>query len=219
MFFIIKHSLNYQFNIFPFNYFCTMNFLAHAHLSGDDNELMIGNFIADSVKGKKYKDYPKGIERGIMLHRKIDTFTDRHELVKESMSLIRNDYGKFSGIIVDIYYDHFLAASWHEYSNIGLHDYTQKVYGVLKRNFFILPARSQRILPFMISQNWLNGYANTDELKKVFYGMDRRTSNISGMRKAVDQLLANYEELEKHFKEFYPQLQLYVENEIKEDGF
>ncbi|PLX05069.1 MAG: DUF479 domain-containing protein [Marinilabiliales bacterium] len=195
-----------------------MNFLAHAHLSGDDNELMIGNFIADSVKGKKHKDYPKGIERGIILHRKIDSYTDRHEVVKESMSLIRNEYGKFSGIIVDIYYDHFLAAGWSKYSNIGLHAYTQKVYSVLKRNFFILPSRSQRILPFMISQNWLNGYANTEELKKVFYGMDRRTSNISGMRNAVDQLIENYKELEEHFMEFYPQLQLYVENEIKENG-
>lgn len=195
-----------------------MNFLAHAHLSGDDNELMIGNFIADSVKGKKHKDYPKGIARGIILHRKIDSYTDRHELVKESMSLVRNEYGKFSGIIVDIYYDHFLAAGWNKYSNIGLYEYTQKVYGILKRNFLILPARSQRILPFMISQNWLNGYANTEELKKVFYGMDRRTSNISGMRKAVDQLLENYKELEEHFMEFYPQLQLYVDSEINVNG-
>jgi acyl carrier protein phosphodiesterase len=195
-----------------------MNFLAHAHLSGANKELMIGNFIADSVKGKKHKDYPKGIENGIILHRKIDTYTD-NEIVKKSMSVIRNDYGKFSGIIIDIYYDHFLAARWNDYSNEDLKVYTQKVYALLKRNFFILPARSQRILPFMISQNWLHGYANTQELKKVFYGMDRRTSNISGMRKAVDQLVENYEELELHFKEFYPQLQLYVANEIQENGF
>lgn len=191
-----------------------MNFLAHAQLSGDDNELMIGNFIADSVKGKKYKDYIEGIANGILLHRKIDSFTDKHELVRKSMSLIRAEYGKFSGIIIDIYYDHFLAKNWDKYSNEELNGYTKKVYSLLKRNFFILPARSQRILPFMISQNWLGGYAHTDELKKVFYGMDRRTSYISGMRNAVDQLIEHYDDLYKHFSDFYPQLQSYVENEI-----
>jgi len=192
-----------------------MNFLAHAHLSGDDDKLMIGNFIADSVKGKKHENYTEGIANGIILHRKIDSFTDRHEIVKNSMSLIRSEYGKFSGIIIDIYYDHFLATKWDNYSTEPLNTYTKKVYSLLKRNFFILPARSQRILPFMISQNWLGGYADTDELKKVFYGMDRRTSNISGMRNAVDQLIENYDKLEEHFKEFYPQLQSYVESETR----
>jgi acyl carrier protein phosphodiesterase len=192
-----------------------MNFLAHSHLSGNDKNLMIGNFIADAVKGKKYKDFPQGISKGIILHRKIDYFTDKHMLVRESMNLIRPVYAKFSGIIVDIYYDHFLAANWYDYSSENFDDYVHDVYSLLKRNFLSLPGRSKRILPFMITQNWLGAYANTDELKRVFYGMDRRTSNISGMRNAVDQLLANYDELKNHFVEFYPQLQEYVESEIQ----
>ncbi len=194
---------------------CIMNFLAHSHLSGNNKNLMIGNFIADAVKGKKYKNFPEGISKGIILHRKIDYFTDKHIIVGKSMNLIRPDYAKFSGIIVDIYYDHFLAANWSDYSSESYDGYVHGVYSLLKRNFLMLPARSKRILPFMIAQDWLGAYASTDDLKKVFHGMDRRTSNISGMRNAVDQLIENYDELKSHFTEFYPQLREYAESEVR----
>lgn len=191
-----------------------MNFLAHSHLSGDDNDIKIGNFIADSVKGNKYNDFREGIKNGILLHRRIDWFTDRHEIVKNSMNLIRPVYGRYSGIITDIYYDHFLAVKWNDYNDVSLSKYVSSLYSLLERNFFVLPARNKRILPFMVSQNWLKGYANFAELEKVFYGMDRRTGNISGMKNAVVQLKENYEELESHFMEFYPLLQNNTEKEL-----
>lgn len=184
-----------------------MNFLAHSHLSGNNRDILFGNFIADSVKGSDFNKYPDNIKNGILIHRKIDSYTDKHEIVKESIKILRPDYGKFSGIIVDIYYDHFLAINWQEYNNVELSDFAKEVYLTLGKRFQHLPARNLRMLPFLIAQNWLVGYANLDDLRRVFWGMDRRTKNISGMKNAVDQLVKNYKLLESQFRAFYPDLQ------------
>jgi acyl carrier protein phosphodiesterase len=193
-----------------------MNFLAHSHLSGENRNILFGNFIADSVKGKAMNDFPNNIKKGILLHRKIDSFTDKHEVFKSSVKLIRPAYGKFSGVVVDIYYDHFLAVNWKEYSNISLKSFARHVYLILGNNFSLLPARTKRMLPFLIAQNWLVGYSRFDGLKNVFAGMDRRTNNISGMKDAVIQLKINYDELGLQFKEFYPQLQHFAKEQLQE---
>jgi acyl carrier protein phosphodiesterase len=193
-----------------------MNFLAHSHLSGNNRDILFGNFIADSVKGKNFNKYPNDIKNGILIHRKIDVFTDRHEIVKESINILRPHYGKFSGIVVDIYYDHFLAVNWHDYHNDNLSDFAREVYLTLGKRFQHLPNRTLRILPFLIAQNWLVAYANLDDLRKVFWGMDRRTKNISGMKSAVDQLQKNYKLLESHFREFYPQIQEFSKTKLEE---
>ncbi len=97
-----------------------MNFLAHIYLSGNDTDLIIGNFIADGIKGKKYKKFSPGIQKGILLHREIDTFTDAHPIVRQSTKRLHKNYGHYSGIIVDILYDHFLAKNWSRYSDVPL---------------------------------------------------------------------------------------------------
>lgn len=184
-----------------------MNFLAHAHLSPDDKDIRLGNFIADSVKGRKYMHFNDDIIKGILLHRNIDTYTDKHPVVFNSRSIVREHFGKFAGVVIDIYYDHFLARNWSEYSDEDLADYTSSLYKYVTSRFFILPAKIKRILPFMIAQNWLCGYANFNDLSRVFYGMDRRTGKISGMNNAVDVLKKNYDSLYSDFRVFYPDLQ------------
>jgi acyl carrier protein phosphodiesterase len=193
-----------------------MNFLAHCHLSGENRDILFGNFIADSVKGSDFNKFPTDIRNGIIHHRKIDTYTDRHEIVRTSIKLIRPVYGKFSGIIIDIYYDHFLALNWEKFHDQPLSDYSRDVYFTLGRRFKYLPARNRRMLPFLIAQNWLSSYANIDDLRRVFWGMDRRTKNISGMKDAVDQLVKNHKLLESHFMEFYPELQEYAKVTLNE---
>ncbi len=193
-----------------------MNFLAHAHLSQENEDVIFGNFVADSVKGRSYLKFRKDIIVGILLHRDIDTFTDRHEIVKKSKATVREHFGRYSGIVVDIYYDHFLARNWEYYHNDELTRYSTKVYLILAKRFLILPARVKRILPFLIGQNWLSGYANLKDLKRVFNGMDRRTGYISGMDKAVDVLEKNYDSLYLDFKEFYGELEKYAEQRILE---
>jgi len=191
-----------------------MNFLAHSHLSGNKPDILFGNFIADSVKGSEFNNFPTYIKKGIQLHRKIDVFTDRHEIVRESIRLIRPVYGKFSGIIIDIYYDHFLALNWSDYHHQDLSQFSKHVYITLGKRFKYLPMRNKRMLPFLIAQNWLTSYANINDLKRVFWGMDRRTKNISGMKNAVDHLIKNHQLLESHFREFYPILEEFSSREL-----
>ena len=183
-----------------------MNFLAHAHLSGTDDDILFGNFIADAVKGNKFLKFPKKVQTGIKLHRQIDSYTDSHDVVKRSIGRIRKDFGRWSGIVVDIYYDHFLAKNWPEYHDDDLPDFASHVYKLLQNRFLLLPTRTKWLLPFLVTQNWLVGYGNFIDLKLVFYGMDRRTGFKSEMTKAVDVLEKNYEELKLDFQEFYPDL-------------
>ncbi len=192
-----------------------MNFLAHAHLSGENNDILFGNFIADAVKGKQMARYKEGIRTGIRLHREIDTFTDRHALVKHSVSRVKADYGRYSGVVVDIYYDHFLASGWERYHKDELGVFAARVYGLLTRHFFILPDRTKRMLPFLIAQNWLTAYADFSGLKNVFKGMDRRTGLLSGMGDAVAGLERNYDGLKQDFEAFYPELFQFSEQTLQ----
>src|SRR4051812_25235509 len=127
-----------------------MNFLAHAYLSGDSEELLIGNFIADAVKGSAINNYSGDIKNGILLHRSIDTFTDQHPVVHQSIVRLRPSYHKYAGVLVDIFYDHFLAKNWKDYSSVELNKFVSHVYRVMQDNFSQLPHRSQELLPYMI---------------------------------------------------------------------
>ncbi len=192
-----------------------MNFLAHIYLSGEDPELKIGNFIADSVKGKKFLEYPERIAQGITLHRKIDAYTDSHEIVKESMARLSPKYGRYSAVIVDILYDHFLAANWTRYSETPLDKFTVDFYGLLNENYEILPQRVQNFLPYMIRDNWLLSYASISGIGNVLSGMNRRTKNRSKMNFAVIELEQYYTDFDKEFHAFFEELELFTKNEMR----
>ncbi len=191
-----------------------MNFLAHAHLSGENEDILFGNFVADAVKGNEVMNFEGDIRQGIRLHRKIDVFTDRHEVFRKSVARIRDAYGKYSGIVIDIYYDHFLAKNWNGFHREPLPLFAGHVYSILLDRYDLLPQKTKRLLPFLITQNWLVGYAAFDGLARVFYGMDRRTGFRSGMKTAVEELKENYDDLYSDFNVFYPGLQEYVLEEM-----
>jgi len=193
-----------------------MNFLAHSHLSGNNNDVLFGNFIADAVKGNGFTRYSKDVQTGIKLHRKIDTYTDKHPIFKQTLNRIRSDFGKYAGVAADIYYDHYLAKNWKTYHQIDLKQFAGQVYTILRNNYSILPDRTKRLLPFLVMQNWLVGYSNFHDLQLVFYGMDRRTGFKSGMSKAVKVLRKNYLEIGDDFAGFYPQLFEYAEKTLLE---
>ncbi|MBZ0243954.1 MAG: acyl carrier protein phosphodiesterase [Bacteroidales bacterium] len=183
-----------------------MNFLAHAFLSGDDPGVLFGNFVADGIKGKMIEKYSGAMLRGVHLHRAIDTYTDQHPVVRQSVSRLQPEFSKFSPVIVDVYYDHFLAANWASYCSRDLSAFSVEVYRVLLRNFSKLPPRSKRMLPWMMAQNWLTGYANLADLNRSFTMMSRRVSFESRMEYAVDFLKLNYSDFEQDFKLFFPDL-------------
>jgi acyl carrier protein phosphodiesterase len=192
-----------------------MNFLAHIYLSGKNEDIILGNFIADSVKGKKYLSYPSEVQKGIILHRAIDFYTDTHPIVKQSASKLYKNYSHYSGVIVDIYYDHFLASNWKEYSEVPLEVFVADFYKLLKRKFQYLPAPIQRFLPYMVSENWLLSYASKEGIGRILYQMNKRTKNIVQMDRAVNELQEYYVELEKEFKVFFPELIEFSEEKLK----
>ncbi|MFD1096373.1 acyl carrier protein phosphodiesterase [Salegentibacter chungangensis] len=191
-----------------------MNYLAHIYLSGEDDELKIGNFIADSVKGKEYLDFPERIAQGIVLHRAIDDFTDSHPVFKKSTGRLFNKYGHYSRVIVDILYDHFLAANWDKYSETPLEVYSEEFYDLLNENSEILPERVQYFLPFMVRDNWLLSYASIEGIGRILNQMSRRTEFKSRMNLATEDLKLYYSEFEDDFFRFFGELQDFCEQEI-----
>ena len=179
-----------------------MNFLGHFYLSYPDPELLVGNFIADYVKGKKYLDYPDKISEGIMMHRQIDFFTDQHPMVKQGRKRLFDKYRHYSGVIIDMYYDHFLANLWGDYSNDSLDVFANNIYKTIESYWDHLPQKSQYLFPYMKSGNWLLRYANTEGIGQSLNGMSRRLNNNSKLDQAVYQLHEFYQEFRLEFQEF-----------------
>ena len=189
-----------------------MNFLAHLFLSGTPGsatyaDVLVGNFIADSVPGRQLENYPPAVQAGIRLHRAIDTFTDQHPVVRRSTQRLRAaGYGKYAGVISDMFLDHFLARQFTEFSPENLPDFARRVYALLQAREGEMPPRVQQMLYYMVQHNWLLGYAETAGIARALGGLSRRASAGSGMETAATELVANYAAYEADFREFFPQL-------------
>jgi len=190
-----------------------MNFLAHIYLSGDSREILIGNFIGDYVKGKNFTGYPEEVKQGIMLHRKIDSFTDSHSITRSSKKIIAEKYGLYAGIVVDIYYDHFLSANWDLYSEMPLREYIHDKYRLLDSGFSIFPAGVKSWFPYFIKSNWLETYIHFEGLNMVFKRMSYRTSLPDHSDYAVNQLKENYDFLKENFIEFFADMREMVQKD------
>ena len=167
---------------------------------------MIGNFIADYVKGNKKDNYPERIKKGIELHRSIDDYTDHHPITEDSKARLRPKYRKYSGVIVDLYYDHFLAKNFLEYSDIPLKEYASKTYGILTDNQEILPDEVKHFLPYMIERDWLTNYATIEGIGGTLSGLSKRVSFENKMDESVHDLQADYAIYKNEFYRFFPQL-------------
>ncbi len=175
---------------------------------------MIGNFIADSVKGSNYNNYPEGIKKGILLHRAIDFYSDNHPVFLRSVERLRPGYRKYAGVIVDIFYDHFLAKHWKDYSEKSLDKYVEEVHTLMLENSALMPERSQMFLKYAIKYNWLVSYGTLDGIGQVLHGMSRRTTFKSNMELAIKDLEEKYSEFEKEFKEFFEEAEKFVKEWI-----
>lgn len=187
-----------------------MNYLAHLYLSGDNHEIMIGNFIADHVKGKQIELFDSEIVKGIKLHRLIDEFTDSHKIVEQSKIRLRSEFSKYTPVIVDVFYDHYLAVKWEHYHHEELSLYANNFYDLLNRNNHRLPLRTQQMIEYMIPQNWLLNYKTIAGINKTLTGMSKRTKFESRMEEAAKYLDRYYTEFEKEFDEYFEELRAYV---------
>lgn len=178
-----------------------LNFLGHIFLTPDDDELLLGNFIADSVKGNPYNKLPERVADGVKLHRAIDAFTDSHQLVKQGVERFRPTQGRYAAVVIDVVYDHVLASNWQNFHDQELGRFTDEVYTRLESHSHHFPSSVQRYFPYMKEQNWLYNYQFEWGLRKSLEGLDRRTSVETELVGSVEV----YKESEAKFLEEFQQ--------------
>jgi acyl carrier protein phosphodiesterase len=193
-----------------------MNFLAHIYLSGNNDLIKIGNFMADGIRGKSLDAFPPDVQKGIMLHRAIDTFTDAHPIFRESTKKLHSRYHHYAGVIVDVFYDHFLAKNWNDYSDERLVDFVARFYFSLQQHNSLLTDRTIGLMPYMIKENWLVIYQTTDGIKNILTQMDKRTKNQSKMRFATEELITFYDAFEQEFILFFEELRQHANQKLLE---
>lgn len=188
-----------------------MNFLAHLALSGNSPNIIMGNFVADFMKGKltdeRIKMWPEGVGKGILLHREIDYYTDTHHKLREMKHLMRPKFGKWSGVVSDIYFDYFLANHFGEFYPVNLDNFVTGIHQIIEENRELIPAKMVPLADAMMSQQWLKSYLTFEGIGKTFKNLSTRNELRSGLKGAEVDLEENTEFYQAYFLDFYPDLQ------------
>jgi len=187
------------------NYY-RLNYLAHQYLSFDSEPIMVGNFIADTLRGSKVDAFPDSVRLGISIHRLIDDFTDTHLLPLATRKLLYPYFGKYAAVVQDIFYDHFLALDWERYHDTPLNKFAEKVYQTVAARPEALNERAARTLHYMRSGDWLTGYAHREGIDRALKGMASRAKFRSNMENSLPALDTHFNEMKHHFTEFFPDL-------------
>jgi acyl carrier protein phosphodiesterase len=188
--------------------------LAHAYLSFNHPDILLGNMISDFVKGKKKFDYPSGIQNGIMLHRTIDTFTDTHEATKEAKEVFRPHYRLYSGAFVDVVYDHFLATDPSEFTELSLLGFSQQVYADLDKNIQEFPDRFAAMFPYMKEHNWLYNYRTRWGIGKSLGGVVRRAAYLTESETAYQLFEEHYQLLQDCYRHFWASAKPFIRQQF-----
>lgn len=187
-----------------------MNWLAHAYLSRDDIEFRLGNLLADLVKGRDRAAMSAAFQEGMRLHQAIDIFTDSHPIVHQARARIGEGYRHVTGILVDIFFDHFLALDWDRYSDETLESFTNRLAEDIRVHPIELPEEARMAVERMLRDNRLASYREVDgitaTLKRVSLRLLARTGKDFELENAVSELVANYDPLRSDFAEFFPLL-------------
>lgn len=183
-----------------------MNYVAHLYLSNDDPQILLGNFLGDFVKGPVGQEYPQKVAHGIRLHRRIDAFTDSHERVRCSRRLINPALARLSGILIDIFYDHFLINNWSKFSDQCFSSCVQQWYKQLHSQLTQIPKQVQKILLAMIEHDWLSAYQSVDGVHHVLQRVSQRIRFENYLSNGIECLKLNYSSFDEHFMAFFPSL-------------
>lgn len=198
--------------------FADMNYLGHAFLSFGQEPILLGNMIGDYIKGKKaLEDYEPSIRKGLMLHRKIDTYTDSHPAFIRAKHFFREDYGLYAGAVTDIVMDHFLANDpKHFASEQALLEFTETTYQQLSRHQTFYPEPFCLMFPYMSSQNWLYHYRTLKGIEKSLNGLYKRAQKMPPTLAAYQTFVSNYYQLNQCYFEFMDDMVSYVKIELTE---
>ena len=188
-----------------------MYYLAHSYLSCGDEDLMLGNLITDMITKRDEDAYESSIQKGIDLHRKIDTFTDTHPIGSDSLQLIYPTQGKYAPVVLDILWDYFLSKNWSHFSGEAIPDFSQNIYGLLEKNFHRLQPKIVKRLEGMVKADWLQSCISRERLKGTFKHLHKRTKFKSNFDKVDDILNVHEQELNTSFMKLFPEMITYVE--------
>lgn len=193
-----------------------MNYLAHIFLSGKDRKIQLGNFVGDAVKGTSYKDYPAAIREGILLHRAMDEFTDNHPAVKAAVQSLKPHFGRYSAVLLDIYFDYLLASRFDHFSNVSLKRFARGFYWAMILHRRYLPGRFRRFMWHFISTDRLSKYATQEGIHRsieimVLVGRIR----ISLEQEAIEYLSEHENELWAVFLPFFTELQTFCNDYLQ----
>lgn len=167
---------------------------------------MIGNFIGDFVKGKAFEKMDQEVASGVILHREIDRYTDQHEIVRSSKKRLQKKYHHYSPVIIDMFYDHFLAVNWGNYCEVELLPFTEEFYKTTEKHIHHLPEKAAQMLKYMKGGNWLYHYSSIEGIDQALTGMARRTKFESKMEQASADLKLYYDDFQTEFESFFPEL-------------
>lgn len=193
-----------------------MNFLGHIYLTGSDKELLLGNFMADSIKGKSYLEYPENIQNGILLHRFIDSYTDDHPAFRNSTAKLHADFSHYSGVLVDVFYDHFLAKNWQTFHPTPLDEFAQEFYTYMQERYDLLTPAMQYMFPYMKNSNWFMRYTTIEGIEKTLTEMGNRIGREYQLEKSVVNLTADYEKFQIDFNTFIADIEVTANNKRKD---
>lgn len=192
-----------------------MNYLAHAYLSFNDPEVLLGNMISDHVKGRKKFDYNLQVQKGIMLHRNIDAFTDQHPITKTAMKFFKPVYGLYAGAFVDVVYDHFLSLDVNEFTEASLFSFSQDTYNTLENYQKEFPPMFKTMFPYMKEYDWLYNYRHRWAINRSFHGLVNRAAYLTESDTAFKYFEQHYESLRDCYELFFPSLKEYAQKNFK----
>lgn len=188
-----------------------MNFLAHAYLSFDDDDLVVGNLIADTVKGKQIEMFPKAVTKGIRLHRLIDAFTDAHPIVVQTANVFKESVGRYGGSFLDVVYDHFLALDAENIPKKGWSNFATRCYSALEARGSVLPPKFCSMYLYMRKENWLANYGEMWMIERSFERLTRRAAYLPENTSVFNDFKDKYEVLRDSYSQFFPELKAYAE--------
>ena len=192
------------------SYLSPMNYLGHLYVSGDTPLVIVGNFMADAIKGRDLSQYHPDVERGIRMHRAIDSFTDKHPLQQEGRARVRHYAGRYSGVVMDMFYDHLLAKDPHWWVREPLSDFVQRMYTLLPQHVDLMTERTQHLLHYMVSRDWLNKYRTIEGIGAAISGLARRVPKGDSMIGVEHILEEHFDLFNEEFRSFLPELELHI---------
>ena len=189
-----------------------MNYLAHLLLAGEKPAAQVGQILADCISAKSIGTFHADIQAGIRAHQKIDVYSDSHPVYQAARQRLQPPYRRFGGVLLDVYFDHFLAKGWSRHGDgTSLSEFAERRYETLRRYRHLPSKRFRLVVDAMTRDNWLVGYSNLGGIERALWGISRRFKRENPIASGATVLLENYAPLRSDFEEFFPHLKEFAQ--------